>query len=401
MNKLPRTLNEACVLIEDCLHATAPIQDDGHPLIRTPNIGKGRLDLTDVQRVSDETYHHWTRRAIPQTDDLILAREAPAGNVAIVKEGQRVCLGQRTVLLRPDPCKVDADYLCYFLLAPVQQGALLGPSTGATAAHVNMWDIRRLPLVGMHILDDQRRIGPALASFDDLIVNNTRRIALLERSARLLYEEWFVWLRFPGRDRTPLVDGVPQGWTRETARTVLDVQSGGTPSTEIDDYWDGDIPFYTPADAVSSPWVIDTEKSLTPLGLEKCNSRLFPRGTLFITARGTVGNLNLAQRPMAMNQSCYGLVARTTHAQAFAYYAMDAAVRQFQKHAGGAVFDAIIIDTFKLIRLLVPPKPLVNRFEEAVRPVLAQIEILLLQNRELRKARDLLLPRLMSGTASV
>ena len=91
----PPTLADVCEFIVDCLHATAPIQATGYPLIRTPNIGRGRLDLSGVQRVSEETYLVWTRRAQPTVDDLILAREAPAGNVAIVREGQTVCLAAR------------------------------------------------------------------------------------------------------------------------------------------------------------------------------------------------------------------------------------------------------------------------------------------------------------------
>src|SRR5690606_19578403 len=129
--------------IVDCLHATAPTQESGFPLIRTPNIGKGRLLLDGVYRVSDDTYTTWTQRAVPQPGDLILAREAPAGNVAVVKEGELVCLGQRTVHLRPDRTKVDPDFLCYLLLTPLYQGRLLAAETGATAKHVNMRDIRR------------------------------------------------------------------------------------------------------------------------------------------------------------------------------------------------------------------------------------------------------------------
>ncbi len=126
------TLNDVCELIVDCLHNTAPTQEEGYPLIRTPNIQRGRLDLKDVYRVSEENYDIWTQRAVPQTNDLILAREAPAGNVAIVKEGQTVCLGQRTVLLRPNAEIVDPDFLCYFLLAPKQQGRLLAGETGGS-----------------------------------------------------------------------------------------------------------------------------------------------------------------------------------------------------------------------------------------------------------------------------
>ena len=93
----------ACIteLIVDCEHKTAPTQPEGFPSIRTPNIGKGELILENVKRVSKETYDNWTKREVPLSGDLILAREAPAGNVAVIPNGQFVCLGQRTVLIRP------------------------------------------------------------------------------------------------------------------------------------------------------------------------------------------------------------------------------------------------------------------------------------------------------------
>ena len=111
-----RTLDDVCEFIVDCLHKTAPIQAEGYPSIRTPNVGRGRLILDGVNRVSEAVYQEWTQRAVPVAGDLILAREAPAGNVAIIKDGQVVCLGQRTVHLRPDRKKVDPDFLCYYLL---------------------------------------------------------------------------------------------------------------------------------------------------------------------------------------------------------------------------------------------------------------------------------------------
>ena len=183
------TLDEVCIFIVDCLHKTAPTQPTGYPSIRTPNVGRGRLLLDGVNRVSEDVYAEWTKRAIPEPGDLILAREAPAGNVAIIREGQTVCLGQRTVHLRPSHEKVDPDFLCYYLLAPRQQGALLAGETGATAGHVNMRDIRRLELGTLPTVPEQQRLGQIIAVYDDLIENNRRRIALLEKAARLLYRE--------------------------------------------------------------------------------------------------------------------------------------------------------------------------------------------------------------------
>ena len=136
------TLDSICELIIDCEHKTAPIQETGYPSIRTPNIGKGFLILDGVNRVSEETYVKWTKRAIPKADDLILAREAPAGNVAVIPENLKVCLGQRTVLIRPKRDKLCSKYLAYLLLSKDVQEKLLLHSRGATVAHINMKDIR-------------------------------------------------------------------------------------------------------------------------------------------------------------------------------------------------------------------------------------------------------------------
>jgi type I restriction enzyme S subunit len=181
----------------------------------------------------------------------------------------------------------------------------------------------------------------------------------------------------------------------------MDILSGGTPKTSVPDYWDGEIGFFTPKDTTDSVYVSTTEKTITTLGLEKCASNLYPKNTLFITARGTVGNLNLAQKPMAMNQSCYALVAREPINQLYLYFAMQAGIQQVKSRAVGAVFDAIIKDTFKVIPFLIPPKGRVEEFTDFVQPILAQIDTLMISTERLVQARDILLPKLMSEEIAV
>ena len=108
----------------------------------------------------------------------------------------------------------------------------------------------------------QRCISDILSAYDDLIENNRRRMALLEESARLLYREWFIRLRFPGYEHTRITEGVPEGWERKTALDAIFVLSGGTPKTSVPDYWDGEIPFYTPKDATDGIWVTGCERTL-------------------------------------------------------------------------------------------------------------------------------------------
>jgi type I restriction enzyme, S subunit len=153
-----KPLADMCKLIVDCEHKTAPTQEGGIPSIRTPNIGKGKLLLDGVYRVSEETYREWTRRAEPLPGDLILAREAPAGNVAVIPDDTKVCLGQRTVLIRPNRTVFEPEFLSWLLLQPKMQQKLLAHSRGATVQHVNMKDIRALHIGAIPPLSEQRRI---------------------------------------------------------------------------------------------------------------------------------------------------------------------------------------------------------------------------------------------------
>jgi type I restriction enzyme S subunit len=247
----------------------------------------------------------------------------------------------------------------------------------------------------------QERIADILSAYDDLIENNRQRMALLEDAARQLYREWFVRLRFPGHEHTRITNGVPEGWEKATAYSAMEVLSGGTPKTTVPDYWDGEIPFYTPKDASDTAYVLQTERAITELGLKNCNSRLYELNTVFISARGTVGKLNLASRPMAMSQSCYALIGKGNVTQLFLFCTLKESIEHFKQHAGGAVFDAIVVDTFKLIPVMVPDDKKIRLFEEAVAPMFRQVANLMEQQEKLRAARDLLLPRLMTGKIAV
>jgi type I restriction enzyme S subunit len=272
--------------------------------------------------------------------------------------------------------------------------------TGAANPTLNRNHIHGLPIfVPDRAIQD--RIAAVLASYDDLIEANRRRITLLEDAARQLYKEWFVRFRFPGHEHVAMIDGVPEGWERAPASSVLNVLSGGTPTTTTPQFWDGGIGFFTPKDAVRGAYVFGTEKMITEEGLAKCNSKLYPKDTLFITARGTVGKMNLALAPMAMNQSCYALISKSCISQRMLYLTMDASLQQFRSQASGAVFDAIVVATFDRISVIKPAAKTAEAFDDLINPAFDQIANLGRQNEQLARARDLLLPKLMNGTLTV
>ena len=295
---------------------------------------------------------------------------------------------------------VNQKYYYYFFRSMETRRQLVTGGVGANIVNVSQKTLTRfeVPKPARYIQD---KCVEVLNTYDDFIATNQRRIQLLEESARLLYREWFVKLRFPGHETVPVREGVPGGWEHGTVYDFVSILSGGTPKTGYEHYWGGDIPFFTPKDYPGTFYVTGTEKILTESGLENCNSRLFPKDTIFVTARGTVGKTTLAQRPMAMNQSCYALVPNQEFDNLFLFLAMRDAVEHFIQVASCGVFSALVVDTFKAVPFLKPSQELTKFFGQLVRPIFDQIETLILQNSSLQEARDLLLPKLMSGALDV
>src|SRR6266508_3319511 len=177
-------------------------------------------------------------------------------------------------------------------------------------------------LVEVPPLDEQRAIAHILGTLDDKIELNRRTNETLEATARALFKSWFVDFdpvrakadgRDPGLPKplanlfpARLVDSelgeIPEGWGVQSFADTVEIIGGGKPKTSVAEYWDGDIPWFSVADAptVSDVWVVDTEKKITRAGVENSSTRILPVGTTIVSARGTVGKIALVGVPMAM-----------------------------------------------------------------------------------------------------
>lgn len=373
-------LGNLCELITDCEHKTAPTQEDGYPSIRTPNIGRGYFLLDGVNRVSEETYQAWTKRAVPVGGDLILAREAPVGNVAVIPRGAQFCLGQRTVLIRPKADLVDSDYLCYLLLTPRLQAQLLSKSGGATVHHLNMKDIRSLEIPDIPSIDAQRCISRTVKNYDDLISTNQRRIALLEQAARLLYREWFVRLRFPGYESVTVKNGVPEGWHQGQLDDAIFLQRGfDLPSG---DRLAGEIPIY------ASTGVTGFHNVAKAVGPGVVTGR---SGTL-----GVVHYVSGAYWPL--NTALWVKEFRSV-SPLFAYFLLsDLNLENFNSGASVPTLDR---KAAHQIPVLIPTADVIAEFDARVQPLFDQIDVLKTSIDATARARDLLLPKLMAGQLDV
>lgn len=401
-------LGELSEFIVDCEHKTAPTQKIGYPSIRTPNIGCGYFILDGVNRVSEKTYQLWTKRAVPQAGDLIMAREAPVGNVAMIPEGLKPCLGQRTLLIRPNRSKVFPAFLNYLLNGPEIQSVIHAKTNGVTVAHLNMKDVRTLPIPELPPLPTQRRIAGILSAYDELIGNNQRRIRILEEMARSLYREWFVHFRYPGHESVPLTDStlgqIPQGWKVKTVADAFVISGGGTPSRKEEEYWEGGtIQWFSPSDLTraGTMFMDDSSDHITERGLSQSSARMFPARSVMLTSRATIGAIAVNTHSACTNQGFITCLPNERAPLYFLFHWLTENVPTFQRMASGATFKEISRGVFKTIEFLQPPNELVRRFEKSVTPMAEQVLAHQRQINNLRRTRDLLLPRLLSGQVSL
>ena len=198
-------------------------------------------------------------------------------------------------------------------------------------------------------------------------------------------------------------DGLPEGWSRTRFSELVNVIGGGTPKTAVPEYWGGHIPWFSVVDtpAKGAVFVDQTEKAITPLGLKNSSARMIEAGTTVISARGTVGNLAVAARPMTFNQSCYALKGHDRVGDYFVYLASKEWSSNSKSMAHGSVFSTITRTTFDAIFFARASGRQNSAFEQMASPLFEKIKANVLQSRTLAATRDLLLPKLMSGEISL
>lgn len=160
-----------------------------------------------------------------------------------------------------------------------------------------------------------------------------------------------------------------------TLSSFIDLIGGGTPKTTVKEYWNGDIPWLSVVDFNNgSRWVSDAEKKITNTGLENSSTRLLEKDDIIISARGTVGVLSQLTRPMAFNQSCYGIRAKEGVDQDYLFYLLKASIPKLTQIVHGAVFDTITKDSFEQISVHIPDFQTQNKIAEILSAYDAKIE---------------------------
>lgn len=374
--------------------------DEGTPIVMPKDMVDGHIRHTGLIRVPEEHIARLQRHQVYE-GNLMVARKGDVRKCVYITQNENGWLtGSDCLKVALNESCCFPKYIYYQLRSPHIGKWLEQISIGATMPSINTGLLSGIEIY-LPPLDTQRRIASILSVYDDLIENNRKQIKLLEEAAQRLYKEWFVDLRFPGHEHTKIVDGVPEGWKKYKFSEIASIMSGGTPKTEVKEYYEGDIPFYTPKDSDGSFFAFDTITHISQSGLCHCNSQYYPAGTVIITARGTVGKTTILAVPMAMNQSCYALTCDELNLPYYLFFSLNKEVAALKTMANGGVFNTIIVKTFDNIHLTMPTREVLRVFDALVSPTMEQIKVKMQQNVVLSEARDRLLPKLINGEIEV
>lgn len=374
--------------------------DGGVPVVMPKDLVDGHISEDSIARASMSHVDRLSRHKI-EVGDILYSRRGDVGRCAFATEVEQGWLcGTGCLRVTIDQSKAIPKFIFYQLQKAETIGWVEKHAVGSTMLNLNTSILGSVP-IELPSMAEQQMIVHVLSAYDDLIENNQKQIKLLEEAAQRLYKEWFVDLRFPGHETTPIVDGVPEGWEVCKFSEIASIMSGGTPKTEVKEYYEGDIPFYTPKDSDGSFFVFDTITHISEAGLEHCNSQYYPEGTVIITARGTVGKTTILAVPMAMNQSCYALKCDELNSPYYLFFSLNREVDSLKTMANGGVFNTIIVKTFDSISLTIPTQRVLSAFNAVVSSIMQQIKAKMKQNIHLAEARDRLLPKLMSGEIEV
>lgn len=400
-------LDELCELVTDGTHDSPKLQKEGVPFIKGKNISSGRVDFTACDFIKQEDHEEACRRVKPKRGDILFSNIGSVGDTAVVNDDREFSI-KNVALFRPDRSKVDQGYFYYLVLSPEFRSNVMNVRSGSAQPFISLANLRSFEVNYVDAPGEQRRIASILSAYDELIENNQRRIRILEEMARSLYREWFVHYRYPGHESVPLVDSplgqIPQGWVVTTVADAFQIFGGGTPSRKQSEYWEGGtIQWYSPSDLTraGTMFMDDSGDHITERGLAESSARLFPARSVMLTSRATIGAIAINTHEACTNQGFITCIPNERVPLNFLYHWLTENVPTFQRLASGATFKEISRGVFKTIEFLQPKVDLGRRFETMAGPMAEQILALQRQTQNLRRTRDLLLPRLLSGQVSL
>ncbi len=384
-----------CESVRDGTHDTPKPTDRGYKLVTGKHVKNGQIDPTDAYYISERDYKKINERSLVEQWDVLMSMIGTVGEVAVVKDNPYYAI-KNVALFKCGGSELKGKWLSYYLRSPIAKGHMTGNQKGSSQQFLSLKQLRDLPII---VTDSSlmQRIVNILSAYDDIIENNQKQIKLLEEAAQRLYKEWFVDLRFPGYEDTPIVDGVPEGWRKSTIGAICSLRKETVTANAIPN---------------GTPYI----------GLEH-----MPRVDFCLSSWGNAEDVTSNKFKYAENDIIFGKIRPYFHKVGFALnsgvVSTDSFVMKAEEGLWGlllmTVFDKTFVDyTYTTCKegakmpradwdqmikyeVLVPEDSIRLYFEETIWNITRRIKALAIQNCFLAEARNRLLPKLMSGEIEV
>ena len=351
--------------------------ESGTPVVMPKDLINGRISIESIARVAENHVERLSRHKI-LPGDILYSRRGDVGRCAFSteKEAGWLC-GTGCLRVTIDREKANPKFIFYQLQTAKSIGWVEKHAVGATMLNLNTGILGAVP-VALPSLNTQNRIVEILSAYDDLIENNQKQIKLLEETARRLYKEWFIDLRFPGYGTTPVHDGVPDGWEKKSVTDLLDIKYGKDHKALAD----GMIPVYGSGGIM---------RRVEPI--------LYSGESVLIPRKGSLNNILYVSGDFWTIDTMFYSVPRVQNVAKYMYLFLSS-LDMYSFNIGAAV-PSMTVKILEGINVLMPPTTILTAFEKAVAPFF-DLKLLLSGKIETAtQARDRLLPKLMSGEIEV
>ena len=374
--------------------------DEGHYILLTP----GNCHVSGGLKLKGEKEKFYIgdfpKEYLLSAGDLIvvmtdLVNSAPIlGGALTIPEDGRFLHNQRMGLIRvTKPDRIDKKFLYYLLNTNSYRNQVRGSASGATVRHTSPDRIKQCKVRIPDTVVEQRHIASILSAYDDLIENNRRRTALLERAARLLYREWFIHLRFPGHEHIRMKNSFPDEWESKMLGEIANITMGQSPKSVHYNENGVGLPFHQGVTNFGERFPSHQIYCTSPSRLAESNDILF-------SVRAPVGRINITPDKIVIGRGI-AAIRSNQNQQNFLFYTLKNHFFKEDLIGGGAIFSAVTKKDLYRVELMQPPDVIVNMFTRFVNPIDHQISILQRIIDRLGQSRDAILPRLMNGEMTV
>lgn len=341
-------------------------------------------------KLSQAAYEKYSNTFIPPLSTSV---------VTIGSIGQKICMNRELAITNqqvnsviPNTEKYDNMFVFYLLKHNLYKVKAANSGSSSGRENVNKTTFGNIE-VEVPDLITQRKIGRLLSSYDDLIENNLKKIKLLEESAELIYKEWFVNLKFPGYEKCSIADGIPDGWEVKELKDICEVTMGQSPKSEFYNDSKQGLPFHQGVTDFGDRFVTHTKYCTK-------ESKIANQYDILCSVRAPVGRLNIALDRLIIGRGLCSIRNKDGY-QSFQFYQLKNYFFKKDLIGGGTIFNSVTKVELESQKFIVPPKNMKDKFEYSVIKLDKQIEILYQENKKLKEARDILIPRLISGEIEV